>query len=130
MLEESQLDYEHGLSNEDQNAKFEHSLQGNDPVNDSVAERVSQMSKLRESKLDQQVDYNVEKILKILCKVLISEVTTEIAQQKPPVYVQGGNPSESATIQSGEQVLTMADIKDSTRKSDEGLPVEMFLQSS
>lgn len=40
------------------------------------------MSKLRESRLDEQVDYNVDKIMQILCKVLISEVTNELATVK------------------------------------------------
>ena len=38
------------------------------------------MSKLRESRLEEQVDHHVDKILQILCKVLISEVTTEVVQ--------------------------------------------------
>ena len=40
------------------------------------------MSKLRESRMEEQVDYNVDKIMNILCKVLISEVTNDIAETK------------------------------------------------
>ena len=43
---------------------------------------VSQMSKLRESRLYDQVDFNVDKILKILCKVLVSEAITNIADAR------------------------------------------------
>ena len=39
------------------------------------------MSKLRESRLEEQVDYNVDKIMHILCKILMSEVTNELASQ-------------------------------------------------
>ena len=40
------------------------------------------MSKLRESRMEEQVDYNIDKIMNILCKVLISEVTNNIAETK------------------------------------------------
>ena len=45
------------------------------------ATRISQMSKLRESRLEEQVDYNVDKIMHILCKILMSEVTNELSSQ-------------------------------------------------
>ena len=48
--------------------------------------------------MEEQVDSNVEKILKILCKVLISEVTTEIAQHDDKVF--------GTSIQYGEHQMT------------------------
>ena len=48
------------------------------------ATRISQMSKLRESRLEDQVDYNVDKIMHILCKILMSEVTNELAAYQRP----------------------------------------------
>lgn len=32
--------------------------------------------------MEEQVDYNIDKIMNILCKVLISEVTNDIAETK------------------------------------------------
>ena len=32
--------------------------------------------------MEEQVDYNIDKIMNILCKVLISEVTNNIAETK------------------------------------------------
>lgn len=82
---------ENEIINEDQTENFEHSIDAPEMIEESMlamtdkkaSPRISQMSTLRESKLDDQVDYNVDKILKILCKVLISEVTTEIVSIKP-----------------------------------------------
>ena len=44
---------------------------------------LSQMSKLRESRLEDQVDHHIDKILKILCKVLYIEAISEVAEIQP-----------------------------------------------
>ena len=64
-------------------------------------------STLRESKLEDQVDYNVDKILQILCKVLISEVTTDLAQKNDAKEETKEKAEPGSPIKPGEQYLTI-----------------------
>ena len=44
--------------------------------------------------MEEQVDYNIDKIMNILCKVLISEVTNNIAETKE----EAAKPAEVAEV--------------------------------
>ena len=97
---------ENGVIDEDQTAKFEQSISkppadeidNTSPVyttTDPKEEtRTSQMSKLREPELEEQIDSNIDKILTILCKVVVSECVTDMASSDiilkptdPPIEV-------------------------------------------
>ena len=77
------------IVNDGQTAKFEHSIQAVDigQISRGPSELTTHSHTSKptheEVSVEQEIDFNVEKILKILCKVLMSEVVTDIAQSKP-----------------------------------------------